>query len=328
MQKLDFVQGVEKVYKQMHSEEVIDAIETSLLPNTSKSGAELSKLLWDMYSNYNALMKDKISSELLEILNGEDLFTPNDITTLFQSFQGDLGALNGDSQSPKGKLFRRFLNFHYALSSTYLLTRKSLADRKVIKSLNQEGQAGIIVFQVLNKKSGLSTSEYAKILTKIGDLVEFINTIYGETHQTANVILLDSGSDTNIGIDTHTKTATAIFNLFKEIIGVFRFWRHDLNDKDNKTILDSLDVLSKVDEKVKNGTISEEDGTILKTKIKRSAFDLLGLNVLPKELKNDLSNVSVLNYLGSGTTGLLGEGVESSGKDSTPSEQNSEQKDL
>jgi hypothetical protein len=314
MQKLDFVQAVEKVYKEMHSEEVVSDIETSLTPGLSKYGNQLAIRLLEMFSNYNSLKKDKQYAEILKALNGEEIFTPEGTSDLFKLFQGDIGQID----PTKNREFRLFLDFHFGLNATYNLTKSLLSEKRIRKSLGESGSGGIIVFEVYNEESGLSTSEYSKILTKIGDLVEAVSFLVGEESKETNVISLDSGSNTNIAIETAVKTAQTLIQIFKEVIDLIRFRKHDRLEKDNQTLMNTLDILSGIKKKVDDKVITEEEGQIYGHRVKSALNELLKLNVRPKELVPELAKIDATYYLNRGTTGLLTDGQDIDKNEQTP----------
>lgn len=300
MQKLDFVQAIEKVYKDMSSESVVSDIDISTTPGYSKYGTELAVQLFDMYSNYKGLRKDERYAHILKALNGDELFDAENVAKLFQLFQGDIGRID----FIENKEFRSFLDFHLTLKGIYDVTKKLLIKDKVIKSLKKEGSDGMVVFQISIDSDGLPTKVYIEILKAIETLVTTIQKIYGEEVIESNIILLDSGSDTNLGIDTTVKAATGIFSLFKQIYDFIIYRGNDKIERNNVTIMSNLNILSEIQKKVDDNIISSDDGMSWAHSVKSSLNVLLGYDVIPKEL-NQLEGVNPLHLLNRGPIGLL-----------------------
>lgn len=307
MQKLDFVEAIEKVYKEMFTSDVVSDIESSLTPGLSKYGSELAITLLDMYSNYNALKKDKRYSVILSALNGDELFTSDNIANLFKLFQGDIGQID----FLNNREFRLFLDFHFTLNATYEFTKKLLSQKKVRKSLGESGVSGVVVFRILNEEDGLNTDIYVKIFKALELLFVTVSEIEGDGPVVPKIILLDSGSDTNLGLEAGVKASATIFQTFKQIFDFVRFRRHERMERDNRSLLESLNVISEIKSKVEAKQITEEDGKRYTHHVKTSLNVLLGLNVMPKDLTDEAENVSVMKFLDRGPLGFIAEGDSS-----------------
>jgi hypothetical protein len=304
MQKLDFVEAIEKVYKEMFTGDVVSDIESSLTPGLSKYGSELAITLWDMYSNYNALKKDKRYFIVLSALNGDELFTSENIANLFKLFQGDIGQID----FLKNREFRQFLDFHFTLNATYEFTKKLLSQKKVKKSIGERGENGVLIFRIFNEDDGLGTDVYIKIFKALELLFVTVSEIEGDGPVVPKIILLDSGSDTNLGLEAGAKASATIFQTFKQIYDFIRFRRHERVERDNRTLLESLNVISEIKSKVAAKEITEQDGQQYTHHVKTTLNTLLGLNVIPKELADETENVNIMTLLNRGPIGLIGEG--------------------
>ena len=80
-----------------------------------------------------------------------------------------------------------------------------------------EGNNGVIFFQILIDGEGLETEQYIKIFTTLNELIKTIGKIVDEKEEKSEIILLDSGSDSNIGVKSGIETAKALFLIFKEV---------------------------------------------------------------------------------------------------------------
>ncbi len=146
----------------------------------------------------------------------------------------------------------------------------------------------------------METETYIKIFQALEQLVNTISKIVDDVESKSEIILLDSGSDSNIGIKTGIETAKSLFLIFKEV------WEFVISRKlykekqNNQALLDSLSIRSTINEKIKDGTISEEEGKEYVHLIKTRTDDLIGLNVLPKQIAmgtNYVDNKKILSSL-------------------------------
>jgi hypothetical protein len=128
-------------------------------------------------------------------------------------------------------------------------------------------------------------------------LITVIQKVVGTDEVTPKITLLDSGSDTNLGIKTTVETAKSLFQIFKEV------WDWMLNRKFYKTklhnagILDSLNVMIAIKQAQDGGAIDENTAKIYRETIIRRTEDLLELNVIPKgliEIKNENDSKKLL----------------------------------
>ena len=140
-----------------------------------------------------------------------------------------------------------------------------------------------IIFRVLSENE-LELAKYSKILSLIRELIEIIQRILKEDDQQVSVTLLDSGSDTNLGIKSSIEITQSLFQIFKEVWDWMlnrKFYKNKLR---NSGLMDNLSVMVAIHEAKEKGAIDEETARIYRETIIIKTEDLLELNVLPKEL--------------------------------------------
>ena len=117
---------------------------------------------------------------------------------------------------------------------------------------NENSENSITIFQIVIPEQGLSTETYVKILINLNELIESLSIINEETLK-SEIVLLDSGSDTNLGVETGVKTAGSLFQIFKEVWDYFTNRKYYLNKQNNDALIDNITVLTKIKEAVDSG---------------------------------------------------------------------------
>ena len=87
----------------------------------------------------------------------------------------------------------------------------------------------MIFFKYLTLATGpCTTLLYGKILKLLGDLIQILQDVYDkESTDKPSVVLLDSGSDSNVGIKSSVQIATSLFQIFKEVwdwVKIIKVW--------------------------------------------------------------------------------------------------------
>jgi hypothetical protein len=141
-----------------------------------------------------------------------------------------------------------------------------------------------VVFQILIENEGLETEQYIKIFTAINQLIETISRIVNEQDQKSEIILLDSGSDTNVGVKSGIETAKSLFLIFKEIWEFVTSFKHYKQKQKNQALLESLTIRTEIQKKVEEGVLSKDEGLEYMHMIKTRTDDLIGMKVLPKQI--------------------------------------------
>ena len=278
MQKLDFTENIQKLRELLKSDSIVTFVDD--LPNGGAVNTRpLTPLIIESKSNYDKITPDDPKTEILTALSAESLYSEKSIGDLINA------SVNVSIQNQqKVNLFLqpnilKFYKLHYSIIKTAELSEKVLFEEKLI-NLNHEDT---IIFRILIN-DGLEISRYSKILILLNELIETIQKITSEESRPPTITLLDSGSDTNVGIKTTAETAKSLFQIFKEV------WDWMLNRKfyksklRNAALLENLDVMIAIKTAKENNVIDEDTAKIYRETIIRRTEDLLELNVVPKKL--------------------------------------------
>lgn len=140
----------------------------------------------------------------------------------------------------------------------------------------------VVIFTVISEDNP-SPNTIVEAIEKIQSLIDLVEQIYDEEQENF-IYTLDKGSDTNIGFETGVKTAKSLFEIFKEV------WDWMVNRKyykqklANAAFTENLKIIEDIEEKRKNGSLSDEDAARFKTVFLKNIDELLSINVVPRQV--------------------------------------------
>lgn len=287
MQKIDFVASLEIIATKLKSREIlIEFNEGFKKPGNVYNYANINPLLFLSKSNFDDLVNEPQTSEILTTLNAQAIYSENNLSNLTTKLRSAM-AKDIILHQNATALF----NFHSTIVQTLLLSKKTLQGKSVTENLLNEVENGVVIFQILIDDEGLVTSQYIKIFTAINELIETVSKIVNEGEQKSEIILLDSGSDTNVGVKSGIETAKSLFLIFKEVwdyVTNFKFYKER---QKNQTLLESLSIRTEIQKKVNENILTEEEGKEYLHMIKTRTDDLIGMKVLPKKIVVDSNKI-------------------------------------
>lgn len=293
MQKIDFVKNVETIVEKLKSADILKQFDDGFKqPGQAFNYGNINPLLFISKSNYDQIKNDDRYSEILSSLEAQSIYQETNLsqlTTILRNVKAEhvITAPNAVT----------LYNFHNTLIKTFTLSKNILQSSSITDSLDNEIDNGVVVFQIIIESEGLETEQYIKIFTAINQLIEIISKIVNEQDQKSEIILLDSGSDTNVGVKSGIETAKSLFLIFKEVwdfITSFKFYKQK---QKNQALLDSLTIRTEIQKKVEEGILTNEEGLEYMHMIKTRTDDLIGMKVLPKQIvieSNHIENKKLL----------------------------------
>jgi hypothetical protein len=295
MQKLDFNEAINSLKEKLKSEMIVKFIDQIPLNGQINTNG-LTPLIIESKSNFDKISEESPEFEISQILNGQALYDQKFIGNLInQTVQTTI------SRQQKVHLFLRsnllqFYNYHFSLIQSSKIANNILFDEG---NLDQIASDEIIVFRILVGEGSLDLTVYGKIFKLIRELIEIIQKVQDpESADEPKVVLLDSGSDSNIGIKSTVGIATSLFQIFKEVwdwILNRKFYKSKLR---NDAMLENLAVFNAIKESEERGAIDADTAKVYRETLLRRTEDLLELKVLPKKLvesKTEISSRKVLS---------------------------------
>ncbi|NDV95018.1 hypothetical protein D0T84_08820 [Dysgonomonas sp. 521] len=288
MQKLDFVQHLKTVVDKLDSERITDHFDSGLnLRSTIKQEiveynfAKITPLLFSSKVNYeNLLLQDNYASFLKEV-GADKIYNEDNLARLARVLTTEQYYMA--FKSPE---ILQLYQFHQGLIKMLEVAESLLLNELTDKDFLSSLESGVLLFQVVIDNDYISSEEYIRILDALQELVNVTGKILidKEDNYQTDIILLDSGSDTNIGIQTFAEVAKSIFFLFKEIWDYITNHGIYQNEKKNKALLDSLAIRKEIQKNVKEGVLSEAEGKEYTHLVKTRVDKLIGMKVLPKQI--------------------------------------------
>lgn len=293
MQKIDFVKNLATIVEKLKSQEIVTQFQAGFSqPGQNYNYSLINPLLFLSKSNYDQIKNESEYEEILTTLNAQDIYTENNLSHLTTILRAG-PAQNIMTQANAVALY----NFHNTVIQTSNLSKNILQSKSITETLINEVDNGVVVFQILIEGEGLETSQYIKIFTAINELIETISKIVNEQEQKSEIILLDSGSDSNVGVKSGIETAKSLFLIFKEVwdfVTNFQFYKQK---QKNQALLESLSIRTEIQRKVDEGILTIEEGKEYLHMIKTRTDDLIGMKVLPKQIvieSNQIENKKLL----------------------------------
>ncbi len=208
-------------------------------PNAGFTADDLAADLFTIKMSYELLGKEKKYPDILKLLYPNVMDNdrlPDIVIQLRRTFTAV--RVFGSSN------FAEFFDFHNSLVQTLVFAQKILIYQDVEDSLISEN--GIIVFEVIIGENALSPNIYARILTILSELIETIGKIEDEGDEITKLVLLDSGSNTNLAIKTGVETAKTTVQIFKEVLNYFAKRKFLNFEQQNQAIIDSKTARDKI----------------------------------------------------------------------------------
>lgn len=287
MQKFDYVKSLKEIVNQLHSEEIVKFYNTAmeLTPKGQYKNADFRRLLPILFQskgNYVDLQRNKDCNNVLKNIFANNIYSDENLAILALKLSSELTY-----EIIQRKECIELYLFHNSLLMMLHSSESLLLSESLNNSFENSIENGILIFQTVIENNFLNSEDYIKIFTALQELTNIVGKIiYGKETEKYNteIILLDSGSDTNIGIKTKAEIAKAIFDLFKEIWDYITSFKFNRQDRKNKELLDSLAIRTEIKKKVEEGVISPEEGKEYEFYIKSRTDKLIGLKTLPKQI--------------------------------------------
>lgn len=187
--------------------------------------------------------------------------------------------------------------FHKSLHSINILNNE-LFNLQLIEE--NETSNGVAVFRIINQESEPTIERFIQIFKSLEELSNIFKKVHNDDSET-KIYLLDSGSDTNLGLDTGVKVAKSLYLIFKEIWEYSFNRKQYKNSKNNEALLESLTIRAEIKKKREEGVITENEEIEYSHIVKTRVETLLGMNVVTKDIfdkfpENDTLRLSLVSF--------------------------------
>jgi len=291
MQKLDYTENISVIIKSLNTEYFVDVYNTGIKkPSTPHDFSSIIPSLFDSKSQFEIIVKDKDIHSILKTLGADAIYSSTSLTWFTTVLTGKNVALAHLLSDP---IPASFFMLHKTLYSVSHLN-KAIFDLQ--KGKNSKGPDGKIVFRIIEEHKEISIENYSKIFRLLDELLSELSKFYGEKKH-SQVYLLDSGSDTNLGIETGIKVAKSVYLIFKEIWDSVINRKYYKQSKNNQAIIESLTLRTEIREKREAGIITEKEEVEYVHYVKSRVDELINLNVITKEIYDSNESKKTMQIL-------------------------------
>lgn len=106
---------------------------------------------------------------------------------------------------------------------------------ELLRKVGTDSSGAVFVVRIVDYDGkGVEPERLALIVKTVGALYAQIAEVFGVNSE-LRIAFLDSGSDEGIGFSGDPKVVTYVARLIVDVFGVFRFWRNDRIERDNRT---------------------------------------------------------------------------------------------
>ncbi len=294
MQKLDFTKAIDVVRNKLKTDSLLKIFNESLKTNVANyDGRDLTSLIMESKSNYDRIIEQSDANKIIETFGGIPLYDSKYISDLLNNFL----SKSNTYVIYYNKTVFDFYSFHQALNKIFYASQKLFFEEKENNYIDNY-ENGIIIFELFSD-SNLDINLYSKIFNLLNELMNAISKGHNPKaqYEPAVITLLDSGSNTNIGIKTTAEVARSLFLAFKEIWDWLINRKHYKSRIENQSLLENLDVLEKIREYEQKSIINGDEAKTLVHTIKTRINDLLDLNVVPKVVAEQEIEISKTDLL-------------------------------
>jgi hypothetical protein len=308
MQTLEFTEALLEIVGKLRVQEIAGTIQNWLAaqyqPNqppaiTDQQKDAFSELLLSSRSGFDELRVRPTTAKILNGLEVKDFYQPNRIRQLIVKLSG---IQNVDQAKGLPDVHAYYEKFQSLLR--FAATCRDLLEKEKVGVVGPT--EGIVQIELINyaDEDGISPKRLATFAGTISDLHRDVAIVLGVASDTLTFRYFDSGSDLLTGLKCSKDIADTLNTLLKQVWEKLRFWRFDTFDKRMDSISKGLDIVDKIHESVEKGSVTQEEGNILKVKIFQKVDVLIGIGatvplgeaatVDQKQLLTEMRNTKLL----------------------------------
>lgn len=301
MQKLDFVKKIQEITSELKSTDILAHFKAGFnQPDNNYNYGLINPILFTSKSRFDILISDSYNETILTNLGASGIYLENNLASLTS-----LLRTNKASNLLQYPQVIQLYTLHDTLVNLSVTSQSLLLSNDLMQPLNESLENGLVIFTIVIEEIGLSPTQYSSILNKLDELIKTINKVLKASEnsdeegqeETSQIVLLDSGSSTNLGIKTTAETAKSLFLIFKEIWDFITNHRFYQNRQKNEAFLESLSIREEIKKKQEAGVLTEEEAKEYTHIIKSRTDSLIGMKVLPKTLVESSTTIDNRNLL-------------------------------
>ena len=281
MQKLDYIQALEVIKEEL----LVDKLYALFSEKTSSGTRTYSSYMQDLLTvntNFSNLQKrqDNIGEVISHLDRLKSAFSP----VKFAQFITAVAKVT-DVNAMQNNYAKQFLSAYKFIKDLYEVNKAILFKNNISTDEDSELEQGLIIFRA-KVDDEIQVEKYTQIFKAICELIETVCKLY-QIQDKPTIVLLDSGSDTNIGVRTSVGVAQDIYKLFQEVFDYIVNWRFARHDREMRALVDGLSIREKINAAKENNTITEDEAREYTHLVKSRTDKLIGLGVAPRKVLED-----------------------------------------
>ncbi|WP_116108156.1 hypothetical protein [Lewinella sp. IMCC34191] len=291
MQRLEYFEDVDIAVEQLRSKDIVKQFEQRFSSSNTANFVTILPLLLESKSNFDRLVESDRFKKIFTVQGFLELYQSKNLSEI-------TNLLITNSQIHQLIKYPIVLDLYFLHKNLLNAqrTKSILLPTEVESEPGENINDGIIIFTVVNEDN-ITLEELFKIVKNLNELFIKLSNLVGGEISEPEIVLLDSGSDINLGIQDKAETAKSLFHIFKEIWEFFRDRKAYNENKDFDRLMKSLSYRELIKEKLDNGVITSDEAKEYDHYLKTRTEKLIGLNVLPREIVSEeklQSNRSIL----------------------------------
>jgi len=294
MQALEFAHALKEITHELRVQELLDVVQPWTNPGASnqipvEQKQHFTKLLFSSYSGYEKLMTRPSTRKVLEELNVAEFWEASRLEGMVARASNFNQAQQLWNAPDNFRMYFTFAGLLRWFSKMESAARHLLENEKKGETAESEGVVELELIEYENE-DGIPADRFKLFVSTIMELHLCLAYIHGLKDDKLTFKYLDSGSKFTVAVECAKVIAETMTILAAFFWDKFRYWGHDTFNKNLETASKAFSFVELVDQQVKKGVLTPEDGGKWKARTLAAAEKLTGLGAtspMDDELKID-----------------------------------------
>jgi hypothetical protein len=280
MQTLQYTRALKQIVKELKVTELLAVFRPFTVrgPNANLEQTikdQISALMFSSRAGFERLGLEPSTAKVLQSLAVDKVYETSRLGRLLSKF---LGFAQTDQHWGDAYHLAEFFAFYELLQSLANIQNSCLTLLEAEKLGSAAGTEEILELQLLDYDgTGIEADRLAKFVSIIIRLHTDLARILGISEDRLRYVYFDSGSDLVAGIKCAAERIDKVKMLFKEFWERIVFRRYEDFGKKMDAIAKGLSIVGTIQDAVKQNTISQEEGSVLRTRVLGEVGDLIGI---------------------------------------------------
>jgi hypothetical protein len=279
MRRTDFVQELQKILAALKVQEIRDFLAPFMIPDNQPIPPDqrerFAQLVFESQSGYYTIIADEQAKVILDSLAVGRLYSAPELLSLMTQFN----SAPQTTQIAVNPSFRIFYDFLARIIAFTQTCARFLGDNGPegvpTEAPGTQPNAMLDLLVIDFDKTGIDVERLVELLTALDDLRMQVTRLMQLADSHLRIRYIESGFDIRIKFEGLPDAIDGIRGLFSDIWTKIANNEFDKVDRRNLSIEGDFKLIDSIEERVKAGTITREDGEHFKQAIMNDAFKLL-----------------------------------------------------